>query len=246
MPSIDFQEQASYLLELHGQTCRLVHGCKGLDDSYSDTCASWGDWMPFQATHFIYAYFVFNSIYSQCNWKESIEQDKFVSFPEETTGETVQRNKLLKLLAEISTLEEFSKMVQAKLRDLGDQCREGEWQSQGYLWSAESLDYIEPDSRIKEKELTRYKLAWRNLFSDYRNSDDSYKKILIKLHELIYNVRCNIFHGRKRLVDMLDFKQRDRLLIYTSILHATNELFLNKVNNVKAKQKMLLWKRQEA
>jgi len=230
------RETTRFLLELHKETSRLVHG-------YQISADDGTEWIPFEATHFVFSYFVFNSIYSQFDWKKSIKKNAYVAHSE-NAGERPQIQKLLDLLSKHSTRKLFSEMVFMQLEGLhlalskvnGSQLLSSPLQ----LWDPHSLNAIGPDYDIEGNvhplgvtwpEIESAVKAWQNLFlEDTSETQPSYKDDLIALHMLIYKIRCNIFHGRKKLVDMSDPDQRDRLTIYTAIILATNELFLKNLD----------------
>ena len=224
-----------FLLELHKETSGLVHAHQSATDDGTH-------WVPFEATHFVFAYFVFNSIYSQFDWKESIEKNAYIPHPD-TCRERCQYEKLCHLLSKNSTAEEFSNLIERHICGLFkalSKVDEGHNLSlPDQLWHPESLYGLAPDFDldgnvhplgISQLQIQSATAAWRNFVRPDLSDSSTYKGDLIALHELIYKIRCNIFHGRKKLVDMLDPEQRDRLTIYTAIILATNELFLKNID----------------
>ena len=211
-------------------------------------------WAAFSPSRFVYAYFVFNTIYAQCDWKESLESGSMqppqsrraaATKDQPKSGELGDIDRLLKYLKKDLTDQELHLRFHPALREqlqLASIAREGvagQWSSNKIcfvpskpaLAEAEALRGLvrDPDSysrnNVKDVDVEKFKEAFNLVWE----SNQFQKRHLNDLHNLIYSVRCNVFHGNKRLVEMVDDEQQDRLLIYAAILLSTIRLFLDRM-----------------
>jgi len=80
-------------------------------------------------------------------------------------------------------------------------------------------------NETKETKAARKQLAkqFDMLYKQSVSSPDFYATLLPFL-KFVYNVRCNLFHGVKTSVQMFDHSQQTRLLVYSTVLIASNSL----------------------
>jgi uncharacterized protein YutE (UPF0331/DUF86 family) len=78
------------------------------------------------------------------------------------------------------------------------------------------------DNNIKRYHIRNYRNALTKLKEEKFGSED-HLNILILSHK----IRNNIFHGYKKATDMIKSGQRNRLLDYSHIIFATNEMFFD-------------------
>lgn len=84
-----------------------------------------------------------------------------------------------------------------------------------------AISSITPDARITDSEREKFKAAFEKLITTNEIKVGKLKNDILRF---VYLVRNNIFHGTKNTIEMTENFQRKRLLIYTNILIAVNEL----------------------
>lgn len=172
-------------------------------------------------TAFIYEFFLYNSLYS-VNWLESLKQRTVISYPSKGKGSLQERPQqekfelLLKVLAKNDpTLfrQGFTRITKRSL--------EGGWTK------------IKPDSKITDK-------AGDDFFSSFQKlqavlANESFEESALAgvftniqvCRSFIYDVRCNIFHGNKRLGELGEDDQRRRVEVYHLFLRCIVDAFFN-------------------
>ncbi len=93
---------------------------------------------------------------------------------------------------------------------------------------------VRPDLKISTEDGEQY---FRNIESlqatlnAITNGDESQATqakafgLIRELREFVYSVRCNIFHGRKPLVEASEYAQNQRIKVYYYFLHGLVETF---------------------
>lgn len=76
----------------------------------------------------------------------------------------------------------------------------------------------------KLKNLARQLPGEFRKLANGKAKDDDFYPSACALFSFVYGVRCNLFHGRKTTVQLLEPAQQRRLLIYTALLIAGNSL----------------------
>lgn len=190
----ELQKHLEGLYKLHLASLKLEHGVR----EAKNTTAIFQRYEP---THFVYAFFVFNSLYS-LNWEESLlhngrnewgkkdERKKINAAIDFCCSEEGRRAKLCEQLSvslQASNIEALSKL---KTSNNEEKASAGDFQRSVKLLT-------------EHKTLTVH----------------SIKAIL----GLVYLVRCNVFHGRKTTLEMSQEDQRQRFDIYTLILTVFNQ-----------------------
>ena len=198
------------LFALHEASIRLDHAIREVTDHA---------WLGFSPTRFIYAFFTFNSIYS-FDWERSFAEKKAITWStsgaEKIPREEEQQKSYLNftrttLNAEGSGL--FSKQLkkQLALYNIAD--------------PKTHLDKVSVSNATnKVKNLASQLAGQFNKLLDGKASSADFFASSCAVFKFIYSVRCNIFHGSKTMVQMLDKEQQQRLLIYTAALVAVNSL----------------------
>jgi hypothetical protein len=176
-------------------------------------------WKLFKPSHFVYAYFTFNSIYS-VDWDNSFKETEPLEWQAVFNTETNKEEFP-------SDSKKFSKMISVCYNILGAEAPILILTSlKNHLSEIsapeEELEHINPDSRT-ENYIDRFRLKFSQLYNA-QLIGNRHRDALIDILYFIYLVRNNIFHGSKTTIEMMDERQQSRLAIYTAILLATNEL----------------------
>lgn len=184
------------LYKLHLASLSLEHGVRETADT---------SFQHYEPTHFVYAFFAFNSLYSlrwteslidqkRCEWNEGDERKKINAAVDFCCGEKESKVRLCKQL--FAALQNIDTKVISKIRASGE----------------------------KEKASA----------GDFRNSiKNLVKQQALTIHNIkailgfIYLVRCNVFHGRKTTLEMKQEDQRQRFDIYTKVLTTFNQHLLD-------------------
>lgn len=201
------------------------------------------EWKLFEPSQFIYAYFAFNSFYS-INWEDSVTKQEIIKW--EITSEENNNNENISESRKISSFIQFiyNSFVDESLSN-----EEIEYSKQliSTNFSSElkkrlkdrvnfDLNDIIVDININEE----MKLRFINKYDALINTKligKNFRKALNTVLLFIYNVRNNIFHGTKNIIQMMDKQQRNRLYIYTSIILTINELLFDAI------EKRIHWER---
>lgn len=211
----DLKIQIRKILALHEVSLHLEHAIresKRPDDP----------WQDFTPSRFIYAYFTFNTIYSW-DWKTSFELGHLVGWKKKSNGHSLSEEEQLKnyvrfcsdtLAPDSSKIFGLCFVDACKVMGLSDPADK-----------MTELDITNADKKLKKLEDQMPVLVQR-LYEGELPSEQFYTSACHVL-KFIYGVRCNLFHGRKTHVEMLDGKQQERLLVYAALLVATNGLLFD-------------------
>lgn len=181
----------------HLFSCNLNHGI-----STGET-----DWKLFEPSKFIYSYFTFNMIY-EIDWIESYKIQK--PWDHRNKEKFYAKKKIRCLLNFINEYLDSNSFYEylIKFSDV--------------LKLIENSKGIIEDNNIKRYHIRNYRNALTKLKEEKFGSED-HLNILILSHK----IRNNIFHGYKKATDMIKSGQRNRLLDYSNIIFATNEMFFD-------------------
>ncbi len=209
---MDLKIELTKLYSLHCATINFEHGIKELNNPRSK-------WQDFAPTRFIYAFFTFNSIYS-IDWMNSFEKNIVLywepDFENRYPREEDQIKNFLKFLYEkLST--DIVENFQMKLK---------------YYLGLFNID--NPQNELKYINITNENKKIKNLREQFpgkfnrlmtaKPEEINFLEISNVLYPYIYKVRCNLFHGSKTRIQLLDENQQLRLLIYAALLITTNEM----------------------
>jgi len=164
-------------------------------------------WNEFEPTNFIYSFFVFNYIYNY-DWERSFDNNKLYE-----SHEKYESNKIYKMIEyfirtnEKKTIQNYIDILKTNL-------------PYKYKKSFNILSNIRDNTEKSKKFLTAFEEIY-----EVENDINKYITKLKKIYYFIYKVRCNIFHGSKTEIQMIEHNQKQRMEIYTSLLLSINELF---------------------
>ena len=172
------------------------------------------NWKLFEPSKFVYSFFTFNTLY-EINWAETIRSER------------IWDNRRLDTVDKIKKFLQFIYQYK-KTITLKEKYDEN--------LSTDFLNRITNDSNIKriDKSLPVQKTIRQN-FEDAIHNYCNPNFVLdqtehYKIIWFIYQVRNNIFHGSKTATEMIKGGQRERLLIYSNLILATNEMFFSVIN----------------
>ncbi|MFX0204203.1 MAG: hypothetical protein ACFFCW_49530 [Candidatus Hodarchaeota archaeon] len=209
----DLKIEIRKLLALHEATVRLEHGVREVQPPGSA-------WRVFIPSRFIYAFFTFNSIYA-FDWQSSFDRRKAIRWqPDKENGKYPGQDDQLKaylkyinnqLSPDTQTFfgDELKRMIDLfSINEPVDALRH--------------VKLVNANKKIKNlsKQLSKHLYS---VLESNQKSDDFYKSAY-HLLKFVYKVRCNLFHGKKTRVQLLNSKQQERFKIYTALLIAANSL----------------------
>lgn len=173
---------------------------------------------PYEPTEFMYMFSFFNTLYN-FDWEHSIEQNELF-FYEGKIYEIDQIAKMLKFCFNNNTID--AEFIDAFIDEVCTDCSPEDVYDIMYdFWFDSS-----PKGYFNHYKKTLV-LNLRNLVKDVFLRKKFTFDNLMALMEVVYGVRCNIFHGTKTFEMMQEPDQRDRLLIYTRLLKAVCEMVLD-------------------
>lgn len=199
---------------LHKFTLQNEHGVRRVNGDYS--------WKKFQPTDFIYAFFVFNSIYS-VDWETSVKKGAVIEWNIQSNNEKdnlTESQKISRLVGFCFDCLDINAAYyyHDKLVNCLDE----------NINPLEELKHITDDFRTRDLSKT-FQKCFADVYNQANQSKGNKKKALNSILYFIYLVRCNIFHGTKTTIEMLDGGQQNRLRIYTAILFASNDLLFKSI-----------------
>lgn len=165
------------------------------------------DWKLFEPSKFIYSYFTFNMIY-EIDWVESYNVQK--PWDHRNKIDFYARDKIRCLLNFINEYLDSNLFCEYLIKFSDD------------LKLIDNSKGIIEDNKIKKSDIKDYRNALTKLKEEKFGFEDHFN-ILIFSHK----IRNNIFHGYKKATDMIKSGQRNRLLDYSHIILATNEMFFD-------------------
>lgn len=200
----DYSENLRWL---HFQTIGLQHGIRFDEQSI---------WERYNPTHFLYAFFCFNTFYS-IDWVRSLTDGRISNFGRSITeGEKYQslldfcfenedfcddfRDKFIYIITTELTKNEIFGIIETITRD------------------AHYLGNIK-----REEDIENFKDAVHSIFE----SETLYIEDVETIISFIYRIRNNIFHGTKTLQDMLIPTHQTKLLFYTYFVLAVNQMLFS-------------------
>jgi hypothetical protein len=208
---MDLKIEIRKLYALHKATTFFEHGVKEVGQSA---------WIDFPPSRFIYAFFTFNSIYSY-NWKESFNTKKTIKWSNTANVNIPEEIKQIKSYLGCMV----DRMQQDIVVFFGNRTKEL-LKSYNITRPFDDLGKIAvaPNSTTSIKNLAKQFPGQFKRIYEARSSAEEFFPAACAVFEFIYKVRCNLFHGSKTTVKLLDSSQQRRLLIYTAILIVGNSL----------------------
>jgi hypothetical protein len=160
-------------------------------------------------TPFVYQFFIYNSLYS-VDWTASF-----------STGQLTHQGTSAEDRAQRSYEEFLEHVTRAFPGCLNQAFAELEALDLDGAWTC-----VVPDPMITEDmgrkffgDLRRFQGALRSLRrSGSRDNHSVVFECIRELRPFVYRVRCNVFHGRKSLVEALEADQNDRIKVYYHFL----------------------------
>lgn len=175
-----------------------------------------GAWKLFEPSKFIYAYFAFNSFYN-FDWELSLKNKRLSLFEKiiDNEGKEIKQSEGEKYKSMInfifSNVDNDDKALFLKIIKGRDSIER----------TIEAISKITHDNLITESERENFKKEFEILLKSNEINVAKFKKHIIRF---VYMVRNNIFHGTKNSIEMSEIFQRKRLVIYSNIIIAVNEL----------------------
>lgn len=203
-------QQLNDLYNLHQACQKLQHGVR----------EGSGDWGLFWPSYFIYSYFTFNSIYTT-DWSKSITENALSEWStyidgeerENSVGDAKRIRGLINFAYDVLDIEApglYMLYLRERVREIINP-------------EAELLK-INPD-RYTSNLINGFREKFSLVLNDRSLTISNHRKSVQDLLYFVHLVRCNVFHGRKTTLQMMDSGQQTRLRIYAAIMESANELF---------------------
>lgn len=209
---VDLKIELTKLYSLHWATVKFEHGIKELNNPKS----LWQDFAPLR---FIYAFFTFNTIYS-IDWEASFENNRIIYW------EPDNENKYPK---EEEQIKSYIRFLNKRL--ITDVVREFQKKIRHYLNLFNindpqyELRYIKSTNETKKLKNLREQFPGKfNRLLTGKPEEINFLEISNVLFPYIYKIRCNLFHGSKTRIQLMDENQQQRLLIYAALIITANEM----------------------
>lgn len=200
--------QVLTLFTIHKNTTSYIHAVRKGNQELEE---------PFIPTHFIYEFFIFNTLYS-INWKYSLNYGSIKSL---NGGELAEQEKYFAFIFEN---DEFVESYDSKFKRILFKIDINEIK---YIKDRVRLDKDHFSKHIKNRgslkdpdEVENFKKAVDSILAGEFINEEKIKSIIT----LIYRVRCNIFHGVKSIDELNRDIERKKLKFYTNILIAVNQM----------------------
>ena len=207
---MDLKIEIRKLYALHEATIRFDHAIKQVGQ------AAWTDFNP---SRFIYAFFTFNSIYS-FDWEASFNEKKAIKWTPDSAGRVPKEDEQFKA---------YLRYADSALKQITPQIF-----SQELTRLLKIYAIARPIEELQAVELVNATTKLKNLAQQLpgefgkiwkgKAGEGEFFPSACAVFKFVYEVRCNLFHGSKTIVQLLDSAQQRRLLIYTATLIAGNSL----------------------
>ena len=198
------------LRQIFFDTIRLQHAIKYSDNSHSE-------WKEYNPTHFMYIYFIFNSLYS-IKWEDSLNSGKIKPFEaKDKSGkqiyESTKYNNLIDFCFEDPDFPKTFRSKFIEIITLNQNAKE-------IQKTIDSIDIV----NIKKTDIETLKKTIKNLLS---NKNGFKASTIKKIFRFISEIRNNIFHGTKTLDDMLRVEHQRKLFLYSHFIIAINQMLFS-------------------
>ena len=191
---MSFLEQLDELFKLHYVAKQWDHGIRERNQG--------SGWRAFAPSKFVYAYFVFNSLYS-IDWESSVRNETLTDL---NRGDSEEFDKI-QAMANFVGINRFNLSLPEYIK--------------GHL----DMSVEEATEELRNAEIANHFKATFNKVMGGQDVSNSVESML----RFVYRVRNNVFHGTKRILHMEENGQSNRLKIYAAILLAVNELLFDAV-----------------
>jgi len=207
---MDLKIEIRKLNAIHEATIRFDHAIKESGKT---------GWTDFTPSRFIYAFFTFNSIYS-FDWEESFKGKEALKWHPDGKGRVpteVDQFKAYLRYADNALKPHTAQIFSTELARLLD--------SYGVDNPIEELREVDLVNATKSLKTLALQMPgeFRRIALGKAEKEEFYPSACA-VFKFVYEVRCNLFHGSKTTVQLLDSAQQRRLLIYTATLIAGNSL----------------------
>ena len=172
----------------------------------------------FQPTKFIYSYFCFSTIFHY-KWSD-LKSYGQINKLDEDDKESFKIDQYLKFIFENISNENRIKFIE----NIKGQ------------FSLDEINSMIDNSNISEvkNEKTSFKRSINYILKGYQNDpkNDVFINKIINIIRIIRDVRNNVFHGSKDILQMTESKQQERLLFYSNFINSINKQFFIVITNI--------------
>ena len=229
------------LKDFHIKTASYKHAIQEVDEK----------WELFIPTHFVYEFFIFNTLYS-IDWEQSLNNAEGIIenlvvkevLPDGKRKYYGEEEKQKLYLDFIFNDGSFIKLYNDNFRKLFFLNRQKE-NIKGILERITPDRYqVKKNNNIEEKSISQIKSDRGNVskkvcdgfnkaIKDIINNKPITKEYLNDIITFIYKVRCNIFHGVKCFEELNSGFEREKLAFYSNILIAVNQMLFSYLDYLK-------------
>lgn len=195
---------------------------------------------PYEPSMFIYSFFTFNSLYN-IDWKKTQYKDFKEIIQHSGSSERSRIRRYISFIwlhhtdnPSIEFNRTFTQVIKQYLNEKGKPADIIEW------IKCNMADFIYlPDvqnknsNKFKEEDIRKFTNILINSL-EHRSLDfNSIKDVT----DIIYSIRCNLFHGAKEPEFFEERHQMERFVIYAAVLTAINQMYFNVIEKMYRKQK---------
>ena len=197
----------------------IHEGCAKLEHAIKLGC----QWEPYIPTHFIYAFFTFNTLYN-IDWDKSLNCGDLRNWHKSKTEHE-----------KISSYIDFCCQDDCFLKDYKVFFIKYVTRKYNYSEILEELKCIEMDRRYSNGAINNTTLIsnFNNACSLCLTEDVFDQEAIDTIIRFVYKIRCNLFHGVKTMEDLKYPSQQKRLEIYSSFVVAINQMVFSYLEYLK-------------
>jgi len=211
----DLKLELRKILALHEASLHMEHAIR-------ETARPEKPWQDFAPSRFIYAFFTFNTIYSW-DWQASFDSGHLARWQPKPNGHYPEEVDQIKRYVRFCSNTLDSDVAQFFSKRFADAC--DTMCVSKPADAMKELDTTNADKRLKKLKAQMPQLVERLHAGTVK--PDGFHFGACHVLRFVYGVRCNLFHGCKTHVQMLDAMQQERLLVYASLLTAANGLLFD-------------------
>ena len=225
----DYPHIDSLFIEFESST-KYIHSVRKVNDKFSSRIE------PYEPSIFIYSFFTFNSLYN-IDWKETVKNNyKNITYNDGSERDRI--NDYIDFLwaenQETDIIKVFNytltKVIRQYLTTKGaDDTLTNipiwiQTNMSGFIYS--SGEDIPQEKKFSKNQIYKFERILRNSFERGELDCQNMKH----LAQIIYSVRCNLFHGAKDPEFFEENHQMERFVIYGAILTTINQLLFSTIH----------------
>lgn len=225
----DYPHIASLSIEFESST-KYIHSVRKVNEKSSCRIE------PYEPSMFIYSFFTFNSLYN-IDWKETVNNNcKNITYNDGSERDRI--NDYLDFLwaenQEDDIIKVFNYTLTKVIRQYLTVKGVDDTPTNIPIWIQTNMvefiysssEDIPQEKKFSKNQIYKFERILRNSFERGELDCQNMKH----LAQIIYSVRCNLFHGAKDPEFFEENHQMERFVIYAAILTAINQLLFSTIH----------------